>query len=221
MADTSKFDDDVDPFNNTEMFNLDASGYATSEGYYYFDNNVVELSSIYSVNIRMSLKAVSFNQLDIYNNDTEIFNSAEIYNGAIGESNVMPQISISNDNVTYSDWQSFINGNFYCKYIKFRVKFTSLSTGANIALQEANTVIDVLDIIQNGSGTSSASGDVTVTFDNEFYTTPIYTDISFAGQASGSTYTITNISKTSMNVSIFNNSGIRVSQPFKYIAKGY
>ena len=221
LADTSKFDDDVDPFNNTEMFNLDASGYATSEGYYYFDNNVVELSSIYSVNIRMSLKAVSFNQLDIFNNDTEIFNSAEIYNGAIGESDVMPQISISNDNVTYSDWQSFINGNFYCKYIKFRVKFTSSSTGANIALQEANTVIDVLDIIQNGSGTSSASGDVTVTFDNEFYTTPIYTDISFAGQASGSTYTITNISKTSMNVSIFNNSGIRVSQPFKYIAKGY
>jgi hypothetical protein len=222
LADTSKYDDDIDPFDNdTDPFDLDASGYATPEGYYYFNNNVISLSSIYSVNIRMSLKAVAFNQLDIFDNDTDPFDSSEPYDGAIGESSVIPQISVSNDNITWSDWQTFINGNFYCRYIKFRVKFASLSLGSNIALQEADLTIDVQDVVQTGTGTTSSSGAVTITFPNSFYVAPQYNDISFAGQATGYTYTITNITKTGFDVSIFNSSGVRVVSPFNWISKGY
>jgi hypothetical protein len=220
LSDIAKFNDDIDIFNNDEIFNYGETGYATTEGYYYFDNEV-ELASIYSVNIKMSLKAVAFNQLDVFNNDTDLFNNVELFNGVIGESSVIPQISLSTDSLAWTEWQSFINGNFYTKYIKFRVKFSSLSIGSNIALQEASTIIDVADVVQSGEATTSALGEVTVTFDESFYNTPLFRDISFDGEATGSTYTITNVTKSSMDVSIYNNSGIRIASNFKWLCKGY
>ena len=72
----------------------------------------------------------------------------------------------------------------------------------------------------NGSGTTSADNDVTITFANKFAASPVI-GITFSATTSGDYYNISSTSATQFSVSIFNASNQRQARAFTFTATGY
>ena len=73
---------------------------------------------------------------------------------------------------------------------------------------------------ETGSGTTSNSGDLTVTFANKFAATPAI-GITFSATTTGDYYTIASSSATTFAISIYNASNARQARAFTWTATGH
>ncbi len=73
---------------------------------------------------------------------------------------------------------------------------------------------------EHDTGTSSNSGDLSVTFNNAFLAAPSI-GISFSASATGDFYTIPSTTATGFTISIYNAAGARQARAFQWTATGY
>ena len=148
---------------------------------------------------------------------------AGLFDGASStvDMNVQLLISTSDDNVTYTSYYPFQDGNYNFRYAKFQLKLTSNVSSATPQVHNCQVRLymgDRTEKAQNIASTTSSSG-LAVTFGNAFYSEP---SVTIAGQnmATGDYFTIVSKSATGFTIEFFNSSGSTINRTFDWIAEG-
>jgi hypothetical protein len=131
------------------------------------------------------------------------------------------QISVSDDNVTFSTFQDFTIGDYTGRFFKFRVLMqsdnntaTPIVTAVGVTLQLEAFTVSENDVV-SGTGTKS------ITYSKAFnLLNSIAITLSVQDMASGDKYAITGKSTSGFNIAFTNSGGTGVSRTFDYVAKG-
>ena len=97
---------------------------------------------------------------------------------------------------------------------------TGGDNSARIAIEQLRVASNAPTRTITNTGTSSASGDLTVTFPNKFNAAPAI-GITMSATSSGDYYTIASSSGSAFAVSIYNSGGTRQARAFSWTATGY
>lgn len=124
------------------------------------------------------------------------------------------QISHSTDDVLYSAWTNWSSGFIETRYVKGRAKMEALSPSI---LTLVSTSSDIQERAETGTTTVGIGG-TTITFDQQFLSSP---SVQLTPQGSSGLYaTYDNLSTTSVDVTIYNSSGVDVGGTLSYRIEG-
>jgi len=131
------------------------------------------------------------------------------------------QISVSNDNSTFSEFQDFIIGDYTGRFFKFRVLLLSNNGTATPIVTAVGVVLRLESFINSQNDLASGTGTKSVTYPKAFrLLNNIAITLSVQNMASGDKYAITSKSITGFNIAFQNSGGSGVSRTFDYQAKG-
>jgi predicted phage tail protein len=204
----------------TDFDDLNQGGLVTPSGTYEF-SQTVDLGSIYPTRVYLVINAQIVDENNLWDSFQGNFDDLQgfIDGGDIEGATVTPQISISQDNVNFSDWQNFTYGDYTARSFKFRLLYLSTETSKNIYVDSLRVVIDMPDREVVGETTTSDTLDTSVLFDNPFYETP---KLFFTLQDGEEADKIIIVSESTMGFTFkVENSGSRVIRNINYQAKGF
>lgn len=131
------------------------------------------------------------------------------------------QISVSDDNVTYSTFQDFTIGDYTGRYFKFRVLLQSDNGTATPIVTAVGVVLRLEAFLNSQNDISSGTGTKSVTYPKAYrLLNSIAITLSVQDMASGDKYAITNKSTSGFDIAFTNSGGTGVSRTFDYQAKG-
>ena len=131
------------------------------------------------------------------------------------------QISVSNDNSTFSAFQDFTIGDYSGRYFKFRVLLTSNNGTATPIVTAVGVVLRLESFVNSQNDLASGTGTKSVTYPKAFrLLNSIAITLSVQNMASGDKYAITSKSTTGFNIAFQNSGGSGVSRTFDYQSKG-
>jgi hypothetical protein len=191
-------------------------------GYYYFAN-IIDLGSSYTSRITAFITQTADNLDDLFDSRTGNFDDAgSNFDGdSPANCNAHIEISLSNDNVTWTSYRNFVIGDYTSRYYRFRVMMTSSDLSSTPVVSALSVSVDMQDRIFSGNDISSGTGTYSVTFTNPFYSSNYAVGITGQGLLTGDFFTISSKTVNGFNVAFKNSSGTGVSRTFDYIAKGY
>ena len=132
--------------------------------------------------------------------------------------NTVITVRFSNDNSTWTDWQTYVSGEYYFRYIQYRITVT-YSPNSRFYIRSLQQYYDVHDVNINKT-ISVAAGGTVVTYDEEFFTVP--TDIIMNIMDSTTVYPrYTDSTKSSIRITCYNSSGTSVPGTVQLIVHGY
>ena len=212
------FDDNTGNFDDggATSFNLDGN----------YDFPIFDLGGIYNSRVTFTCKYNRFDTASLFDSFDGLFDSKTgNFDGASTEHNdinVELQISTSTDNSTYTDYRTYILGDYRARYIKLRAVLTTTNQTASPAIYELSATVDMPDRTtaeDDVASTTSASGK-TITFSPAFKELQGL-GISAQSLATGDFYELTSKSATGFTIKFKNSSGSVVDRSFDYVAKGY
>jgi len=191
-------------------------------GFYYFAN-IIDLGSSYTSRITAFITQTADNLDDLFDARTGNFDDAgSNFDGdSPANCNAHIEISLSNDNVTWTSYRNFVIGDYTSRYYRFRVMMTSSDLSSTPVVSALSVTVDMQDRIFSGNDISSGTGTYSVTFSLPFYSSSYAVGITGQGLLTGDFFTISNKTVNGFNVAFKNSSGTGVSRTFDYIAKGY
>ena len=191
-------------------------------GYYYFAN-IIDLGSSYTSRITAFITQTADNLDDLFDSRTGDFDDAgSNFDGdSPANCNAHIEISLSNDNVTWTSYRNFVIGDYTSRYYRFRVMMTSSDLSSTPVVSALSVSVDMQDRIFSGNDISSGTGTYSVTFTNPFYSSNYAVGITGQGLNTGDYFTISSKTVNGFNVAFKNSAGSGVSRTFDYIAKGY
>jgi len=127
---------------------------------------------------------------------------------------------ISLDNITWSDWQNFIVGEYQFQYIQIRVDVSTNDLDYLFTIERMNTTIDVPDIFDSGEDVAIDSAGANITFNKTFTIVPAMA-IGIQGGEEGDTFTISNKTVTGFTVRVFNSDGVPQNATIDWVVRGY
>jgi Putative phage tail protein len=131
-----------------------------------------------------------------------------------------PQIRLSqNGGSSYGAWQNWTPGVYQFNAIQYRINMFSLSAQIEATLSTFGIEVDVPQLTQTGSLSTSNSGSTTVTYSKEFNATPIVTGTIVSAQA-GDLLVISSVGASTFAVEVVN-SGSAVIRTVAWTATGY
>ena len=131
------------------------------------------------------------------------------------------QISVSNDNSTFSAFQDFTIGDYTGRYFKFRVLLTSDNGTATPIVTAVGVVLRLESFVNSQNDIASGTSTKSVTYPKAFrLVNNIAITLSVQDMSSGDKYAITNKSTTGFDIAFQNSGGSGVSRTFDYQAKG-
>jgi len=191
-------------------------------GYYYFANPI-DIGYVYTSRVTAFISQTADNLDDLFDARTGNFDDAgSNFDGdAPANCNAHLEISLSNDNITYSTYRNFVIGDYTARYYRFRVMMTSQDLSSTPVVSALSVKIDMEDRIFSGNDISSGTGTYSVTFTIPFYSGSYAVGITGQGLNTGDYFTISSKTVNGFNVAFKNSAGSGVSRTFDYIAKGY
>ncbi len=131
------------------------------------------------------------------------------------------QISVSDDNSTFSTFQDFTIGDYTGRYFKFRVLLTSDNGTATPIVTAVGVVLRLEAFINSQNDIASGTSTKSVTYPKAFRLgDSIAITLSIQNMSSGDKYAISNKSTTGFDIAFQNSGGSGVSRTFDYQAKG-
>ena len=217
-AASGNFDDETTRFFDSGVANADFY----SSGNYEFAN-VIDIGAKHTARITASLTQTSDNPDDLFDNRSGNFDSASSnFDGDTpANCNAHIEISTSDDNVTYSDFRTFVIGEYEARYFKFRVILISRDGASTPVVSAVTVTIDMQDRIFSGNDIVSGTGTKSITFTNPFKSVNYAVGVTGQGMATGDYFTVSNKTINGFDVAFFNSSDTGVSKTFDYIAKGF
>jgi len=212
------FDDETTRLFDSGVSNADFY----SSGNYQFANTI-DISAKHTVRITASLTQTSDNPDDLFDNKVGLFDDAKSnFDGDTpANCDAHLEIATSDDNVTFTNFQNFVIGNYTARYFKFRVVLTSKDQASTPRVSEVTVTIDMPDRIFSGNDLISGVGTYTVTFTNPFKSVNYAVGITGEDMATGDFFTVSNKTINGFDVLFKNSSGTNISRQFDYIAKGF
>ena len=193
-----------------------------AEGTYDFAS-VVDIGAKHTARITASITQSARNPDDLFDNRTGNFDDGKSnFDGDTpANCDAHLEIATSDDNSTFTSFQTFVIGNYTARYFKFRLVLTSSDLASTAVVSEATVTIDMIDRILSGNDISSGTTTKTVTFTTPFKTTSYAVGITADNMESGDFFTVSNKTVNSFDVLFKNSSGTNVSRDFDFIAKGF
>jgi hypothetical protein len=191
-------------------------------GYYYFANPI-DLGATYTTRVTAFITQTADNIDDLFDSRTGNFDDgASNFDGdAPANCNAHLEISLSNDNITYSSYRNFVIGDYTARYYKFRVIMTSSDLSSTPVVSALSVTLDMEDRIFSGNDIVSGTGTYAVTFTYPFYSSNYAVGITAQGMNTGDFFTISSKTVNGFNVAFKNSASSGVSKTFDYLAKGY
>ena len=217
-AASGNFDDETTRFFDSGVANADFY----SEGNYLF-SDVIDIGAKHTARITASLTQTSDNPDDLFDNRSGNFDSASSnFDGDTpANCNAHIEIATSDDNVTYTDFRTFVIGEYEARYFKFRVVLISRDGASTPVVSEVTVTIDMPDRIFSGNDIVSGTGTKSITFTNPFKSANYAVGVTGQGMATGDYFTVSNKTINGFDVAFFNSSDTGVSKTFDFIAKGF
>ena len=193
-----------------------------ASGNYEFAN-VVDIGAKHTVRVSASLTQTARNPDDLFDSRSGNFDDAKSnFDGDTpANCDAHLEIATSDDNSTFTSFQTFVIGNYTARYLKFRLVLTSSDLASTAVVQEATVVVDMPDRIFSEDNISSGTSAKTVTFSTPFKTTNYAVGITAENMSTGDFFTVSNKTVNSFDVLFKNSSGTNVSRNFDMIAKGF
>ena len=215
---SGNFDDETTRFFDSGVANADFQ----STGNYEFAN-VIDIGAKHTARITASLTQTSDNPDDLFDNRSGNFDDASSnFDGDTpANCNAHIEIATSDDNSTYTDFRTFVIGEYTARFFKFRVVLISRDNASTPVVSEVTVTIDMVDRIFSGNDIVSGTGTKSITFTNPFKSGNYAVGITGQGMATGDYFTVTNKTINGFDVAFFNSSNSGVSKTFDFIAKGF
>ena len=215
---SGNFDDETTRFFDSGVSNADFK----SSGNYEFAN-VVDIGAKHTVRVTASLTQTARNPDDLFDNRSGDFDSGKSnFDGdAPANSDAHLEIATSDDNVTFTSFQTFVIGNYTARFLKFRLVLTSSDLASTAVVSEATVTVDMPDRIQSDNDIVSGTSTKTVTFSSPFKSTSYAVGITMEDANTGDFFTVSNKTVNSFDVLFKNSSGTNISRTFDFIAKGF
>jgi hypothetical protein len=215
---SGNFDDETTRFFDSGVANADFQ----SSGNYEFAN-VIDIGAKHTARITASLTQTSDNPDDLFDNRSGDFDDASSnFDGDTpANCNAHIEIATSDDNTTYTDFRTFVIGEYTARYFKFRVVLISRDNASTPVVSEVTVTVDMQDRIFSGNDIVSGTGTKSITFTNPFKSGNYAVGITGQGMATGDYFTVSNKTINGFDVAFFNSSDTGVSKTFDFIAKGF
>ena len=193
-----------------------------SSGNYLF-SDVIDIGSKHTARVTASLTQSSDNPDDLFDNRSGDFDDASSnFDGDTpANANAHLEIATSDDNVTYTSFQTFVIGDYTARYFKFRVVLISRDLASTPVVSAVTVTIDMQDRIFSGNDIVSGTGTKSITFTNPYKSVNYAVGVTGQGMATGDYFTISNKTVNGFDVAFFNSSNTGVSKTFDFIAKGF
>ena len=212
------FDDNPGNFDDggNTAFNLDG----------FYDFPIFNLGGIFNSRVTFTCKYVRFDTASLFDSFEGLFDSTSgLFEGGSTEHNdvnVELQIATSTNGSDFTDYRTYILGDYRASHIKLRAVLTTTNATASPAIYELSATVDMPDRTtaeDDVASTTSASGK-TITFSPAFKELQGL-GISAQSLATGDFYELTSKSATGFTIKFKNSSGTVVDRSFDYVAKGY
>lgn len=220
-------------FDSSPGFFDDASGnfdsgfntVSQTSGSYEF-SNYIDLGKVVTSRASISIDWVITEPGNNFDDYDGLFDSATGYFDGTQQDpiNVIPYIRKTDDDPsgspTWSSWQRFYIGDFTCRAYEFKIDIESQKNNFNLEISALSATVDMPDVVDSGSLTTSASSATTVNFNQTFYAAPDVTGTIVNG-ATGDYITIASITATSFSVSVKDSSNNFIAKDVIWMSKGY
>lgn len=214
------FDDNSGLFDDggETAFNLDG----------FYDFPIFDLGAIYNSRVTFTCKYNRFDTASLFDSFDGLFDSTTgLFEGGYTEHNdvnVELQISTSTDGSTYTDYRTYILGDYRARYIKLRAVLTTTNQTASPAIYELSATVDMPDrtIGEEDIASGTSSSGKAVTFSPAFKELQAL-GISLQSLDQNEHYVISSKSATGFTITVYQGSGTNnvVDRNFDYVAKGY
>ena len=217
-AASGNFDDETTRFFDSGVANAD---FLSSGNYEFAD--VIDIGAKHTARITASLTQTADNPDDLFDNRSGLFDSASSnFDGDVAANcNAHIEIATSDDNVTYTDFRTFVIGEYTARYFKFRVVLISRDNASTPVVSQVTVTVDMQDRIFSGNDIVSGTGTKSITFTNPFKSVNYAVGVTGQGMATGDYFTVSNKTINGFDVAFFNSSDTGVSKTFDFIAKGF
>ena len=217
-------EDDTD---GTTLLGLEGNDALLTSGTYFFENNPITFSDVFSVKLDSTLRARAFYPYGIFLDDRPDFDAIVDFDGAAPTApDVKLFIRTTQDDPagspTYTSYRKYNNAEFKARAFELKAEFTTGNELEQIAVDQLRVVANMPIRTVTGSVTTSTSADVSVAYGtgNKFAATPSV-GIVFTTNSSGDYYVISNSSATGFDVSVYNSSDTRIAKTVNWTATGY
>jgi hypothetical protein len=133
------------------------------------------------------------------------------------------EVSTSDDGSTWSDFRRFFVGDYTCRAYIFRLFVQSTEPGQNslnIAIRGLSVTVDVPDVLDSDTLTTSASGVTPITFTKTFVVVPDI-GMTIQGASVGDQEIIQNVTEDGFDIGVKNSGGSFVARDVSWSASGY
>ena len=133
-------------------------------------------------------------------------------------------IRFSNDNVTWTEWQPYLAGEYVFRYIQYRLYATYSSTTMRGYINSLKQYYDVPDITMKIPSINIPVDGITITYadyGSDFYQPPEEISVMFLDAVKSVSPVVTNKTATSFTIKLYDGDGNLVSNNVQIVAKGY
>jgi hypothetical protein len=214
------FDDDIGLFDDggQTAFNQDGT----------YDFPLFDLGAVFNSRVTFTCKFERHDESSLFDSQSGLFDSyGGLFDGLYTEHNdinVELLISTSEDNITYTDYRTYILGDYTARYIKLRVKLTTTTQVSCPAIYELSASVDMQNrtIADSDLVSGTSPSGYTVTFSPAMN---LLEGIGISAQNldQNERYNITAKDETGFTIIFYQGSGTGtvISREFDYVAKGY
>ncbi len=199
------------------ILNLDGYGGTLLSGYYELADSV-DLGSVQTARCGLAIDFYGVDTAALWD-DIADFDAVAAFSGIVPGVGVQPQISLSDDNITYTDWTPYINGDYTARYFKFRLKLYTDDPQNYPEVTQFVATVDMPDRSERGQGVSVLAAGTAITFTKEFMVAPIMR-ASITNAQSGDTVNITSITTTGASLQVLNG-GVGAARTMDWQAISY
>jgi hypothetical protein len=189
----------------------------------YLFASPIDIGGVYTSRVTASITQTSDNLDDLFDSRTGDFdNSPSNFDGDTpANCNAHLEIALSNDNITYTSFRTFVVGDYTARYYKFRVVLISFDLSSTPVISALSVSIDMPDRIFSGNDLVSGASTFTVTFTNPFFSDNYAVGITAQSLGTGNFYDITSKTITGFNITFRDSGGTAISKTFDFLAKGH
>lgn len=187
---------------------------------YYESDKIINLTGAKLCDISSAFDAIGLSlnsNFDLLDNVDSSQNIDGLNGGAF---DVAVEISSSVDGVSFNEFRDFKDGRYVGKAFKFRLKLTTRDELVTPLIRSWSVIVDMPDVIESGSAFSDESGDILISYKNNFSVSP-KAQITIINALVGDDAVLTNQSKEGFMIKILDKKGTAVRREFNYIVKGY
>ena len=201
------------------------SGQTTLE--YVFDN-ILDLGVITDIRVKPDYAAFVTDPTVLVSDYNPVSGVAR-FSGPYVDSSILFEARITDDDPngtpTWSTWEPLVVGAYQTRGIQVKATGIVADTAHTMEISSLSLEADKDDLIQSGTSTSSASSDVTVTFDNSFYPgvgglSKPSVNINVISGANSETVVISSRDKDGFSFSVYDSGGSRIARDIDWQAVG-